>query len=81
MNVYIERFIGIIRREALDNFLMISEKQVKNIIENYIRYYNKQRPHQGLNRIPENPILEKTGRINKESVLSGLHHNYFRSSA
>ncbi|MBL7006576.1 MAG: transposase [Spirochaetia bacterium] len=86
MNVYIERFIGTrfigtLRREAFDNFLVISEKQIKHIIENYVRYYNNQRPHQGLNRIPENPILEKTGRINRESVLSGLHLNYFRSSA
>ena len=81
MNVYIERLIGTIRREALDNFLVISEKQVKNIIENYVRYYNNQRPHQGLNRIPENPILEKAERIHKESVLSGLHHIYFRNSA
>ncbi|MBL7006555.1 MAG: transposase [Spirochaetia bacterium] len=81
MNVYIERLIGTIRREALDNFLMISEKQIKNIVENYICYYNNQRPHQGLNRIPENPILEKTGKISKESILSGLHHNCYRSSA
>jgi putative transposase len=81
MNVYIERLIGTIRREALDNFLVISEKQVKHIVKNYVRYYNNQRPHQGLNRIPENPILKKTGSINKEAVLSGLHYNYFWSSA
>jgi len=34
-----------------------------------------------INRIPENPNLEITGIIKKETVLSGLHHNYYRSIA
>lgn len=36
MNTYVERVIGTIRREALDHFLMISEKQVQNIVKNYV---------------------------------------------
>ena len=56
--------------------ILISEKQVKNITQNYIRYYNSQRPHQGIDKIPENPEQNKTGIIKKDSVLSGLHHHY-----
>ena len=53
MNTYVERVIGTIRREALNHFLLISEKQVRNIINNYVNYYNHFRPHQGIGRIPD----------------------------
>jgi len=43
MNAYIERIIGSIRREALDHFLLISEKQVRKIVQEYIDYYNHYR--------------------------------------
>ena len=81
MNTYVERVIGTIRREALYHFLLISEKQVRNIIKNYVDYYNHHRPHQGIRRILEEIPEKGTGVIKKDEILSGLHHNYFRSSA
>ena len=81
MNAHVEWVIGTIRREALDHFLMISEKQVKNIIKNYIHYYNHFRPHQGIKRIPDEISENGTGVIKKKEILSGLHHSYYRSSA
>ena len=45
MNAYTQRAIGSIRQEALDNFLLFSEKQVRKIILEYVEYYNHQRPH------------------------------------
>ena len=82
MNAYVERLNGTIRREALDHFLLFSEKQLRNIIRNYVIYYNQQRPHQGAGRIPEpNQSSMSFGNIKKEPVLGGLHHNYYRSSA
>ena len=48
MNAIAERFIGSVRREALDYFLLISEQQILNILQEYIDYYNSKRPHQGL---------------------------------
>jgi putative transposase len=81
MNAHVERVIGTIRREALDHFLMISEKQVRNIIKNYMHYYNHFRPHQGINRIPDEISEKGTGVIKKKEILSGLHHSYYRSSA
>ncbi|MDC7226035.1 MAG: integrase core domain-containing protein [Spirochaetales bacterium] len=81
MNAYTERFIGSIRREALNHFLLFSEKQVRKIIKSYVDYYNHQRPHQGLDQIPAGRIVSSTGKIKKERILGGLHHNYYRSSA
>jgi hypothetical protein len=72
---------GKIRREALDHFLLFSEKQVRKIIKEYVEYYNHHRPHQETGRIPEGVVNSTTGIIKTESILGGLHHNYYRSSA
>ncbi len=81
MNAYVERLIGSVRREALDHFLLISEKQVKKIITDYIDYYNKFRVHQGIGKTPEESKFSKSGEIKKRSILGNLHHHYYRSSA
>jgi putative transposase len=77
MNAYTERLIGSIRKEALDHYLLFSEKQVRKIIKEYVNYYNPQ----GTGRIPERVVTSTTGIIKTESILGGLHHNYYRSSA
>ncbi len=96
MNAYTERVIGTIRREALDHFLLFSEKQIRNIIKQYVEYYNfvvlvrlfygidqnnHLRPHQSIEGIPAGNLTRATGNIKKEQILGGLHHNYYRSSA
>jgi len=81
MNAYIERTIGSIRRESLDHFLLISEKQVRRIIKEYIDYYNHYRPHQGIDRIPDGDSDFYSGNIKKKQILGGLHHHYYRSNA
>ena len=81
MNSFVERLNGTIRREALDHFLLFSEKQVRQIVKKYVVYYNIQRMHQGIDKIPDAEIQESSGVIGKEQILSGLHHHYYRSSA
>jgi len=77
----VERLNGAIRREALDHFLLFSEKQIRKIIHDYVDYYNHQRPHQGIGEIPDPNLNPGIGRVRKEPVLGGLHHTYYRSSA
>lgn len=81
MNAYTERLVGTVRREALDHFLLFSEKQVRKIVAEFVLYYNNQRMHQGIGKIPDAEIVECTGNIKKLPILSGLHHHYYRSSA
>ncbi len=45
MNSIAVRFIGSVRREALDYFLILNKKQLKDILTEYIEYYNSFRPH------------------------------------
>jgi putative transposase len=81
LNAYAERFIRSIRQECLDWFIIFSEKQLRNILKSYMEYYNKLRPHQGINSIPEGKPPDVSGKMKKEPILGGLHHNYYRSSA
>ena len=82
MNAIAERFVGSVRREALDHFLIINRNQVKNILTEYFTYYNTKRPHQGIGQdTPKKYIPFRRGEILKVPVLSGLHHHYYRKAA
>ncbi len=81
MNAIAERFIGSVRREALDYYLLLKEKQVYTIIDEYIKYYNSQRPHQTIEGIPKGYTPQKTGKIKSKPILGGLHHHYYRKAA
>jgi putative transposase len=45
MNAITERFIGSIRREALNHYVILNKYQLKRIVEEYVQYYNSLRPH------------------------------------
>jgi hypothetical protein len=44
-----ERFFGSLRREALDNCLLIGRGQIERILEGYVAFYNSQRRIKGSN--------------------------------
>lgn len=54
---------------------------MQNIIREYVVYNNHQRPHQGIDEIPDGLKMSGFGNICKDQILGGLHHNYNRSSA
>ena len=83
MNSIMERFFGTVRREALDNFLLTGKNQVQRILDEYVAFYNGQRPHQGIQQqIPKTGEPGKTGgAVRKSPVLGGLHHHYYRQAA
>jgi putative transposase len=82
MNALAERFVGSVRREALDYYLLMSEKQVMIILHEYIDYYNSLRPHQGINQqvpIGYKPMIH--GNVLKFPILGGLCKHYGRRAA
>ena len=83
MNAYIERFIGSLRRECLNQLMIFSEIQLKHVVREYVQFYNTQRPHQGINnQIPKPPTqkLEK-GQVVCRERLGGLLNSYERLAA
>jgi putative transposase len=79
-NAICERFLGSVRRECLDYFLILSERHLHRVMREYQEYFNHARPHQGIGQlIPCRPLqgLEPSGkRVISRPVLGGLHHDY-----
>jgi putative transposase len=47
-NAIRERFLGSVRRECLDQVLVLGESHLRRILREYTAYFNGDRPHQGL---------------------------------
>ena len=85
-NAICERFLGSLRRECLDHFIVFSERHTHRIVKQYVHYFNYARPHQGIGQqIPCRPVcLNKSdtdGQVVSRPVLGGLHHDYQRRAA
>jgi putative transposase len=85
-NAICERFLGSVRRECLDHFLILSERHLHRLMKEYGEYFNHARPHQGLGqRIPCRPLQgagsSESEQGEKRPVLGGLHHDYRLRSA
>jgi hypothetical protein len=81
-NAICERFLGSLRRECLDHFLILSARHLSRIVKEYRDYYDRSRPHQGIGqRIPCRPELPEaspvSGKLSSRPVLHGLHHDYY----
>lgn len=62
---------------------MLSEAHVRRILFEYMAYFNRERPHQGLRqRVPDPPeeTVRQTGLVCVTPVLGGLHHTHRRSA-
>jgi putative transposase len=85
-NAICERFLGSVRRECLDHLLILHEKQLQRVLNAYVCYFNRARPHQGIKQqIPEQkagsaPADDTCGKVLAFPILGGLHHDYRRSA-
>jgi transposase InsO family protein len=88
-NAFCERVIGTIRRECLDFMIPRSERHVRAILREWVRHYNRGRPHASLGPgIPEGSTVDALAgepnghllpvgcRVAATPILDGLHHEY-----
>ena len=80
-NALYERFLGSVRRDCLDHILGLGDQHLHRVIREYVEYFNRARPHQGISQqIPDgiSSVQEKLGKgkIIAFPVLNGLHHDY-----
>jgi transposase InsO family protein len=80
-NPHIERWHRTLRQEALNHFVFLSERHLFRTIKTYVTYYNRGRPSQAINAIPDPypELLEPppaNGKLVALPVLGGLHHDY-----
>jgi putative transposase len=82
-NAIAERWVGTVRRECLDQLLIIGCRQLVGVLRVYVEHYNRHRPHRSLGHmapvpsVPEEPrsgpIL---GGLRRRDLLGGLIHEY-----
>jgi len=81
-NAVCERFLRSVRQECLDHLLILQEKQLQRALNDYVAYFNRARPHQGIaQQIPEqrNSVpssQDAGGKVIALPVVGGLHHDY-----
>ncbi|WMT73898.1 integrase core domain-containing protein [Bradyrhizobium sp. Ash2021] len=79
LNGFAERLIGSIRRECVDNIIILGEAHLRRILKSYAGYYNCDRNHRSLNKdAPVSRPVQRTGVISSRAILGGLHHRYAR---
>jgi putative transposase len=80
-NAVAERVIGTLRRECLDQLIVINERHLRAILAEFVGFYNVQRPHRTLHLgTPVPASRPAAGPIRSRAVLGGLHHVYERAA-
>jgi putative transposase len=80
---YVERLIGPIRRECLDQMIVLSERHLLRIRHDYFAYYHQARTHLSLDRnapIPREVEPPSHGRVIAIPHVGGLHHRSMRAA-
>ena len=83
-NPYVERLVGSIRREWLNRVIVFNERQLRQILEQFLAYYHEVRPHRSLahdSPIPRPVQLSDRGKVIEMRLVGGLHHHYLRQAA
>ena len=86
-NAYAERWVRTVRTECLDWVLILGRRHLDGILRQYVRHYNEQRPHQGIDLgVPvssgETAVVTPTSlHVQRHDVLGGLIHEYFSVAA
>jgi hypothetical protein len=82
-NAVAERWVGSVRRECLDQLLIVGRKQLVRVLRTYVGHYNQRRPHRSLAHATPVPMERAEarskpdlGRLRRRDVLGGLIHEY-----
>src|SRR5882762_4894278 len=83
-NPYAERVIGSIRRECLNDVIVLNDSHLRRILKSYFRYYHESRTHLSLDKdTPASREIQanRLERIVQIPQVGGLHHRYERRAA
>lgn len=79
MNSYAESWVGTIKRECLNHFVVFGERHLRYLIKEYVMHYNTTRPHSSMDNMPlEYGSHKSTGEIKSQSKLGGIIKHYYR---
>jgi hypothetical protein len=83
-NGYAERFVGTLRRELLDQVIVLGERHLLRLVRRHTSYYNEDRPDMALDR--DAPVTRavqppSSGKVGSLPRFGGLHHRYSRAAS
>ena len=89
LNPFSEAWVQRVKRECLDFFMVFGESHLRYILDSWLDYYHRFRPHQGLGNVPPDPtdpLSEAgddlpSGDIVSHEMLGGLLRHYERKAA
>jgi putative transposase len=76
---YVERLIGSIRRECLNDVIVFNERHLRRVLQSYVEYYHTWRPHRSLEMdAPEPRAVQQleVEPVQKLPEVGGLHPHY-----
>jgi len=87
-NAYAERWVRTARAEVTDRMLVVGQRHLQAVLDDYAAHYNQRRPHRALNLRPpgaaEDPPAAvtdlMTAKIRRHRVLGGLISEYERAA-
>jgi len=83
-NPFVERLVGSVRRECLDQVIVWNERSLRRTLQSYFAYYQRSRTHLALGKdSPEPRAVEppERGCVVAIPQVGGLHHRYQRRAA
>lgn len=84
-NSIAERLVGTLRRECLNHVFVFNERHLQRLLDEFVGYYNRHRPHRSLDQRPPCPVVPiptgpPGGAVIADPVLGGLHHVYRKAA-
>ena len=76
-----ERWIGSIRRDLLNQVIVLNRRHLRRLLNEYVRYYHEDRTHLALGKDTPGGRVPTSGPPDRRKVISfprlgGLHHRY-----
>lgn len=84
LNAFAERWVRSIKDECLSQMIIFGDEMLRQVVREYLRHYNRERPHQGLDNtipFPRDGTGSKGEPILKTSRLGETLNYYYRKAA
>ena len=80
MNAFAERWVRTVRAECTERMLLLGQRHLEWVLEEYVEHYSTHRAHRALNlRAPadaSNVVPFPAARVTRRPVLGGLISEY-----
>ncbi|SDM25011.1 integrase core domain-containing protein [Nonomuraea jiangxiensis] len=73
MNAICERAMGTLRRELLNRILILDERHLTGVLQEYLIHYNAHRPHQSRRQRPPNIATQPSRDVTELDDLRSIH--------